>query len=118
MGHHAPTNGGGANLIGCLGVAGAHAALVRQALPVWAELITDWIVGSPILFRGEVQGQAWLDNGVVLEFTLVVSGPSSAGPRRLETAGKIVRYPVAETRQQGKDQRHDNRGLAPVRGSR
>ena len=42
--------------------------------------------------------------------------------RRIEapgdTAGKIVRYAVTETRQQGRGQRHDDRGLAPFRGSR
>jgi len=31
-------------------------------------LITDWKVGSPIIFRGEWQGQTYEDKGNVLEF--------------------------------------------------
>lgn len=32
-----------------------------------AETITDWKVGSPIVFQGEVQGQRWQDKGCILE---------------------------------------------------
>lgn len=32
-----------------------------------AETITDWKVGSPIVFQGEVQGQKWQDKGAILE---------------------------------------------------
>lgn len=32
-----------------------------------AETVTDWRVGSPIVFQGEVQGQEWRDKGTVLE---------------------------------------------------
>lgn len=31
-------------------------------------LITDWKVGSPIIFRGEWQGKTYEDKGTVLEF--------------------------------------------------
>lgn len=31
-------------------------------------LVTDWKVGSPILFRGEWEGKAYEDKGTVLEF--------------------------------------------------
>jgi uncharacterized protein YndB with AHSA1/START domain len=33
-----------------------------------AELVTDWAVGSPVLFQGEFEGQSWQDKGVVLEY--------------------------------------------------
>src|SRR5262245_39246192 len=39
---------------------------IRQYL-YGAETITDWKVGSPIVFRGEVQGQKWQDKGTILE---------------------------------------------------
>lgn len=32
------------------------------------ETVTDWKVGSPILFQGEYQGQKYKDKGVILEF--------------------------------------------------
>lgn len=32
------------------------------------ETITDWKVGSPIIFQGEYQGQKYKDKGVILEF--------------------------------------------------
>lgn len=32
-----------------------------------AETVTDWKVGSPIIFQGEVEGQKWQDKGVILE---------------------------------------------------
>ena len=31
-------------------------------------LVTDWKVGSPILFRGEWEGKAYEDKSTVLEF--------------------------------------------------
>lgn len=31
-----------------------------------AELLTDWQVGSPVIFRGEFEGYAWQDKGTVL----------------------------------------------------
>lgn len=31
-----------------------------------ADLLTDWQVGSPVLFRGEFEGHAWQDKGTVL----------------------------------------------------
>lgn len=32
-----------------------------------AETITDWKVGRPIVFQGEVEGQKWQDKGTILE---------------------------------------------------
>jgi uncharacterized protein YndB with AHSA1/START domain len=32
------------------------------------EVLTDWQVGSPILYRGEWQGQPFEDKGVILKF--------------------------------------------------
>jgi uncharacterized protein YndB with AHSA1/START domain len=31
-----------------------------------ADLLTDWHVGSPVVFRGEFEGQVWQDQGTVL----------------------------------------------------
>ena len=31
-----------------------------------ADLVTDWHVGSPLVFRGEFEGQLWQDKGTVL----------------------------------------------------
>jgi uncharacterized protein YndB with AHSA1/START domain len=42
---------------------------IRQYL-YGAETITDWKVGSPIVFQGEVQGQKWQDKGTILEIQL------------------------------------------------
>jgi uncharacterized protein YndB with AHSA1/START domain len=39
---------------------------IRQYL-YGAETHTDWNVGSPIVFQGEVQGQKWQDKGTILE---------------------------------------------------
>jgi uncharacterized protein YndB with AHSA1/START domain len=39
---------------------------IRQYL-YGAETITDWKVGSPIVFQGEVQGQKWQDKGTIME---------------------------------------------------
>ncbi len=33
-----------------------------------ADIITTWVVGSPILYRGEWQGKAYEDKGTVLAF--------------------------------------------------
>lgn len=33
------------------------------------DLVTDWVVGSPIYFRGEWQGKSYEDKGTVLEYT-------------------------------------------------
>jgi uncharacterized protein YndB with AHSA1/START domain len=33
-----------------------------------ADVVTDWRVGSPILYRGEWQGRAFEDKGQILEF--------------------------------------------------
>jgi uncharacterized protein YndB with AHSA1/START domain len=33
-----------------------------------ADLVTDWAVGSPVLFRGEFEGQPWQDKGIVLVY--------------------------------------------------
>ena len=43
------------------------ADLVRQYF-FGTNLVTDWKVGSPIYFRGEYEGKAYEDKGVVLEF--------------------------------------------------
>lgn len=40
--------------------------VIRQYL-YGAETVTDWKVGSQIIFQGEVQGQKWQDKGVILE---------------------------------------------------
>jgi len=32
------------------------------------ETVTDWKVGSPIIFQGEYQGQQYKDKGTILEF--------------------------------------------------
>jgi uncharacterized protein YndB with AHSA1/START domain len=32
-----------------------------------SEIVTDWAVGSPILYRGEWQGRAYEDKGTILE---------------------------------------------------
>ena len=42
---------------------------IRQYL-YGAETLTDWNVGSPIIFQGEVQGQKWQDKGTILEIQL------------------------------------------------
>ncbi len=34
-----------------------------------SEVVTDWTVGSPILFRGEWQGKPFEDKGEILELT-------------------------------------------------
>src|SRR5262245_24059498 len=39
---------------------------IRQYL-YGAETITDWKVGSPIVFQGDLQGQKWQDKGTILE---------------------------------------------------
>ena len=44
-----------------------EAAYVKQYL-YGAELVTDWVVGHPIAFRGEYQGHAWEDRGTVRTF--------------------------------------------------
>lgn len=41
--------------------------LIKQYL-FGAEVITSWQVGSPIVFQGEIQGQAWRDKGTILEY--------------------------------------------------
>ncbi len=33
-----------------------------------SEIVTDWKVGSPILYRGEWQGRAYEDKGTILKF--------------------------------------------------
>ena len=33
-----------------------------------ADIVTDWKVGSPILYRGEWQGRAYEDKGTILNF--------------------------------------------------
>ncbi len=33
-----------------------------------ADIVTDWRVGSPILYRGEWQGRAYEDKGTILKF--------------------------------------------------
>ena len=40
-------------------------AYVKQYL-YGADLLTDWVVGSPVRFRGEFEGQVWQDKGTVL----------------------------------------------------
>ncbi|HEY4184507.1 MAG TPA: SRPBCC domain-containing protein [Polyangia bacterium] len=42
-------------------------ALVKQYF-FDTDLVTDWTVGSPILFRGEWDGKAYEDRGTVLAF--------------------------------------------------
>lgn len=39
---------------------------IRQYL-FGSETATDWMAGSPIIFRGEFQGHKWEDKGVILE---------------------------------------------------
>lgn len=34
-----------------------------------SEVVTDWTIGGPILFRGEWEGTAFEDHGVILELT-------------------------------------------------
>lgn len=41
-------------------------AYVKQYL-YGADLVTDWTVGNPVVFRGEFQGHAWQDKGIVLD---------------------------------------------------
>ena len=43
-------------------------AIVKQYF-FGTNLITDWKVGSPMYFRGEWEGKAYEDKGVVLEYT-------------------------------------------------
>lgn len=33
-----------------------------------SDIVTDWRVGHPILYRGEWQGRAYEDKGIILEF--------------------------------------------------
>ena len=42
-------------------------AMVKQYF-FGTNLITSWEVGSPIIFRGEFQGQSYEDKGIVLQF--------------------------------------------------
>lgn len=44
-------------------------ALIAEYL-FGTETVTDWKVGSPIIFQGEYQGQKYRDKGVILEFKL------------------------------------------------
>ncbi len=43
-----------------------HPDLIKQYL-FGAKTVTDWQVGNPIVFQGEVQGQVWQDKGTILE---------------------------------------------------
>lgn len=42
-------------------------AIIKEYL-YGTETITDWKVGSPIIFQGEYQGQNYKDTGVIVEF--------------------------------------------------
>jgi len=44
-------------------------ALIAEYL-FGTETVTDWKVGSPIIFQGEYQGQKYCDKGVILEHVL------------------------------------------------
>ena len=56
------------------GVARVWHALTTPALIAeylfGTETVTDWKVGSPIIFQGEYQGQKYRDKGVILEYVL------------------------------------------------
>jgi uncharacterized protein YndB with AHSA1/START domain len=56
------------------GVAKVWHALTTPALIAeylfGTQTVTDWKVGSPIIFQGEYQGQKYRDKGVILEYML------------------------------------------------
>ncbi len=68
--------------------------LIKQYL-FGAEIITDWKVGSPIVYKGEYQGKAYEDKGKVLQAepgkTLLVThwSPLSGTPDTPENYHKV-----------------------------
>ncbi len=72
-----------------------------------ADVITDWKVGSPIIYKGEWQGKPYEDKGTILEFepeTLLVTthwSPLSGVPDIPENYHKVS-YELS-----GQDRQHE-----------
>ena len=65
-------------------------------------LVTDWVVGSPIYFRGEYNGKTYEDKGTVLEFDPMESfsfnyWSSMSGIEDEPELYQLLRYTLTDT---------------------
>src|SRR5258706_3209022 len=55
-----------------------------------ADIISDWKMGSSIIYKGEWQGKPYEDKGTILAFTFINNGRSEEHTSELQSLTNIV----------------------------